>query len=35
MNDGDFEKEFAMSREDFEALPQWKKNNLKKKVGIY
>jgi len=35
MTDGDLQREFNMDREKFASLPQWKKNDLKKKAGIY
>ena len=31
----DFQKLFQVSLTDYEKLPQWKKSNLKKKVGLY
>uniref|UniRef100_A0A2P2I1V0 Advillin-like n=1 Tax=Hirondellea gigas TaxID=1518452 RepID=A0A2P2I1V0_9CRUS len=35
MTDGDFEREFKMNRDKFAELPEWKKQNMKKKAGIY
>lgn len=33
--DSEFEEVFKMSREDYSALPAWKKNALKKSVGLF
>lgn len=33
--DGEFEPVFKMSRAAFEGLPKWKKDNLKKSVGLF
>ncbi|KAF2351875.1 Villin headpiece [Trinorchestia longiramus] len=35
MSDDDFSREFGMDRETFSSLPDWKRQNLKKKIGIY
>ncbi|XP_015749381.1 PREDICTED: supervillin-like [Acropora digitifera] len=35
LNEADFQKAFNMSRTAFEALPMWKKTNLKKKAGLF
>jgi len=35
LHDMDFEKAFKMNREAFRALPLWKRQNLKKSVGIF
>eukprot|EP00047_Mylnosiga_fluctuans_P019660 m.84690 g.84690 ORF g.84690 m.84690 type:complete len:829 (+) comp8214_c0_seq1:60-2546(+) len=31
----EFKQKFGISREEYNALPQWKKNGLKKKAGLY
>jgi len=33
--DSDFDKHFGMSRAEYAKLPQWKKTDLKKKVGLF
>jgi hypothetical protein len=35
LSDDDFKKAFNMDREAFSKLQQWKKNDLKKKVGLF
>lgn len=35
LNDEDFQQIFAMSYEQFDVLPRWKKLDLKKKVGLF
>ncbi|KAG7164925.1 Villin-1-like 1, partial [Homarus americanus] len=33
--DGDFKMVFGVDRDDFSSIPQWKRNNLKKKAGLF
>ncbi|TOF73941.1 hypothetical protein CGJ15_27265 [Vibrio parahaemolyticus] len=35
LSDGDFKTVFGVDRNEFESIPQWKKNNLKKKAGLF
>jgi hypothetical protein len=35
LNDAEFAPIFGMSRAEYSAMPKWKANNLKKKVGLY
>jgi hypothetical protein len=35
LSDADFQKLFEMTKAEFNALPKWKGNGLKKKVGLY
>lgn len=35
LTDEDFEKYFKMTKADFNALPKWKANGLKKKVKLF
>ena len=35
LNDADFEATFKMSRDDFAALPKWKREKAKKDAGIF
>ena len=35
LSDAEFIKVFDMNRDDFESLPNWKKQNLKKKVNLF
>ncbi|KAA0201923.1 hypothetical protein HAZT_HAZT009349 [Hyalella azteca] len=35
MSDDDFRREFGMEREAFNGLAEWKRQNLKKKLGFY
>lgn len=35
LNDEDFQRIFAMTYEQFDVLPRWKKLDLKKKVGLF
>ncbi len=35
LHDAEFVRVFKMEREQFEALPQWKRHQLKKDVGIF
>jgi len=33
--EGDFERAFGMKRGEYGGLPKWKKQGLKKKVGLF
>lgn len=35
LSDADFKAVFGVEREAFDTIPQWKKNNLKKKAGLF
>jgi len=35
LDDKDFESSFKMSREEFEKLAKWKKDEMKKKIGLF
>ena len=35
LNDADFEATFKMSREEFDALPKWKRDKAKKDAKIF
>ena len=35
LSDEDFEKVFHMKRDEFEKIPQWKRENLKRDVYLY
>ena len=35
LHDKDFEKYFGMDRSAFQALPNWKRQDLKKRIGIF
>lgn len=35
LSDEDFYEVFAMSKEDYEKKPKWKREEIKKQVGLY
>ncbi|XP_066975023.1 villin-1-like isoform X2 [Macrobrachium rosenbergii] len=35
LSDPDFKTVFGVDREDYDSIPQWKRNNLKKKAGLF
>jgi advillin len=35
LNDADFEATFKMTRDEFDAVPKWKRDKAKKDAGIF